>query len=97
MIFCRHCLWILGNERALASNENVWKAIVLDAKNRKCFFDADQDKELGKAILDVKKASNQLDDLLDTNSVLFKSQLWKVYGSLTYFILVLLLTFDLSC
>ncbi|KAH1189210.1 TPR and ankyrin repeat-containing protein 1 [Glycine max] len=77
----RHCLWILGNERALASNENVWKAIVLDAKNRKCFFDADQDKELGKAILDAKKASNQLDDLLDTNSVLFKSQLWKVHFS----------------
>ncbi|QCD92898.1 regulator of nonsense transcripts 1 [Vigna unguiculata] len=51
----RHCLWILGNERAITNNENVWKATVLDAKNRKCFFNADQDVEMAKAILDSKK------------------------------------------
>ncbi|QCD87121.1 regulator of nonsense transcripts 1 [Vigna unguiculata] len=73
----RHCLWILGNERAITNNENVWKAIVLDAKNRKCFFNADQDEEMVKAILDSKKKAYQFDDLLDTNSVLFRSKLWK--------------------
>jgi len=79
LISCRHCLWILGNERAITNNENVWKAIVLDAKNRKCFFNADQDEEMVKAILDSKKKAYQFDDLLDTNSVLFRSKLWKVY------------------
>ena len=72
-------MWILGNERAITNNENVWKATVLDAKNRKCFFNADQDVEMAKAILDSKKKAYQFDDLLDTNSVLFRSKLWKVY------------------
>ena len=72
-------MWILGNEWAITNNENVWKAIVLDAKNRKCFFNANQDEEMAKAILDSKKEADQFDDLLDTNSVLFRSKLWKVY------------------
>ncbi|KAL2322364.1 hypothetical protein Fmac_026743 [Flemingia macrophylla] len=77
----RHCLWILGNERALTNKENVWKAIVLDAKKRNCFFDAERDEEMAKAILDAKKERDQFDDLLDTNSYLFKDQLWKVHFS----------------
>ncbi|XP_061353992.1 uncharacterized protein LOC133298681 [Gastrolobium bilobum] len=77
----RHCLWILGNERALTSNDNVWKAVVLDAMNRKCFFNADQDMELAKAIMDAKREMDQFDDLLDTNSVLFRNAMWKVHFS----------------
>ncbi|KOM26457.1 hypothetical protein LR48_Vigan272s004500 [Vigna angularis] len=77
----RHCLWILGNEWAITKNENVWNAIVLDAKKRNCFFNAEQDEEMAKAILDSKKEADQFDDLLDTNSVLFKNKLWKVYFS----------------
>ncbi|KAK7400973.1 hypothetical protein VNO78_12282 [Psophocarpus tetragonolobus] len=77
----RHCLWIVGNERALTNNENVWKAIVLDAMNRKCFFHADQEEEMVKAILDAKKDSDEFDDLLDTNSEIFKNALWKVHFS----------------
>ncbi|KAG5019547.1 hypothetical protein JHK87_015402 [Glycine soja] len=79
----RHCLWILGNERALTSNENVWRAIVLDAKSRKCFFNVDRDNEMTKAILDAMKESDQFDDLLDTNSVHFKNAFWKICGSWT--------------
>jgi len=52
---------------------------VLDAKRRKCFFNADQNEETTKAILDSKKEADQFDDLLDINSVLFRSKLWKVY------------------
>ncbi|GAY56594.1 hypothetical protein CUMW_173100 [Citrus unshiu] len=74
----RHCLWILGNERTLTRNKSVWKALVLDAKARKCFFNADDDKDLGKAILKVKKELDELDELLNPGSVLFRSQRWKV-------------------
>ncbi|KAJ7942731.1 UvrD-like Helicase, ATP-binding domain, P-loop containing nucleoside triphosphate hydrolase [Quillaja saponaria] len=74
----RHCLWILGSERTLASDEAVWEAILLDAKNRQCFFNADEDKDMTKAILDVKKELDQFDDLLNKDSVLFRSARWKV-------------------
>lgn len=74
----RHCLWILGNERTLANSESVWEALIRDAKNRQCFFNADEDKDLAKAILEVKKEFEQLDDLLNGDSVLFRSARWKV-------------------
>ena len=77
----RHCLWILGNERTLANSESVWEKLVLDAKNRQCFFNADEDKDLAKAIIDVKKEIEQFDDLLNGDSILFKSARWKVFGA----------------
>ena len=78
----RHCLWILGNERTLVNSGSIWETLVLDAKNRQCFFYADEDKDLAKAILDVKKEFEQFDDLLNPNSILFKSARWKVFGPL---------------
>ncbi|KAL3731173.1 hypothetical protein ACJRO7_028099, partial [Eucalyptus globulus] len=45
------------------------------------FFNVDDDKDLAKAILDVKKENNQLDDLLDRGSVLFRNARWKVLFS----------------
>nr|POE69455.1 helicase sen1 [Quercus suber] len=77
----RHCLWILGNERTLVNSKSVWKDLVLDAKKRQCFFYADKDKDLAKAILDMKKEFEQFDDLLNPNSILFKSARWKVLFS----------------
>ncbi|KAA8532347.1 hypothetical protein F0562_032398 [Nyssa sinensis] len=79
----RHCLWILGNERTLANSGSVWEAIVRDAKDRHCFFNADEDTAIAKAILDVKKELDQLDDLLTGNSVLFKTARWK-FGLLVF-------------
>jgi hypothetical protein len=76
----RNCLWILGNEKTLCNSESVWEALVLDAKNRQCFFNADEDKDLNKAILDVKKELEQFDDLLKGDSILFKTARWKVLG-----------------
>ncbi|CAB4262688.1 unnamed protein product [Prunus armeniaca] len=73
----RHCLWILGHERTLLDSESVWKALVLDAKSRQCFFNADEDKNLAKAILGVKKEFDQFDDLLNADSILFRSSRWK--------------------
>ncbi|TXG56678.1 hypothetical protein EZV62_017991 [Acer yangbiense] len=45
----RHCLWILGNERTLTRSNSVWGTLVRDAKYRRCFFNADEDKDLAKA------------------------------------------------
>ncbi|XWS34413.1 hypothetical protein CRYUN_Cryun21dG0036400 [Craigia yunnanensis] len=77
----RHSLWILGNGITLAKRESVWEALVHDAKARHCFFNADEDKELAEAILDAKKYFDQLDDLLNRDSVLFKNARWKVLFS----------------
>ncbi|KAF7827415.1 recBCD enzyme subunit RecB, P-loop containing nucleoside triphosphate hydrolase [Senna tora] len=77
----RHGLWILGNEKTLTTRENVWKSLVLDAKSRQCFFNADEDMDLAKAILNVKKELDQFDDLLNSDSVLFSKSRWKVHFS----------------
>ncbi|CAN4092017.1 unnamed protein product [Withania somnifera] len=77
----RHCLWILGNEQTLLNSNSIWEALVLDAKDRQCFFHADDDTDMRKTILDVKKELNQLDDFLNGDSVLFKEQRWKVVFS----------------
>ncbi|XP_008222326.1 PREDICTED: uncharacterized protein LOC103322211 [Prunus mume] len=77
----RHCLWILGNERTLSDGESVWKDLVLDAKRRQCFFNANEDKDLAGVILEVKKEFDQLDDLLNSNSMCFRSSRWKVLFS----------------
>uniref|UniRef100_F6HG17 UvrD-like helicase ATP-binding domain-containing protein n=1 Tax=Vitis vinifera TaxID=29760 RepID=F6HG17_VITVI len=77
----RYCLWILGNERTLANSESIWEDLVLDAKKRKCFFNADEDKDIANAILEVKTEFDQLNHLLDGSSILFKSAMWKVLFS----------------
>ncbi|KAL2487579.1 uncharacterized protein Fot_40871 [Forsythia ovata] len=77
----RHCLWILGNERTLMSSNSVWEAIIRDCKDRQCFFNADEDGELVKTIIEVKKELDQLDDLLNEENMLFKSARWKVLFS----------------
>ncbi|KAM4119943.1 hypothetical protein ACJW30_03G097500 [Castanea mollissima] len=77
----RHCLWILGNDKTLVNSGSVWKTLVLDAKDRQCFFYANQDKDLAKAILDVKKKFEQFDDLAKLASELFRSAKWKVLFS----------------
>ena len=43
--------------------------LILDAKLRKCFFNADDDKDLANAILEVHKELDLLDKLLDGDSV----------------------------
>ncbi|KAH9658809.1 UvrD-like helicase ATP-binding domain-containing protein [Citrus sinensis] len=74
----RHCLWILGRERTLTRSESVWKTLLDDAKARQCFFNVDEDKDLAKAILEVKKELDELDELLNPGSILFRSERWKV-------------------
>ncbi|GJR49993.1 UvrD-like helicase, ATP-binding domain, P-loop containing nucleoside triphosphate hydrolase [Tanacetum coccineum] len=77
----RHCLWILGNERTLTNSESIWKELVCDARSRHCLFDADADECLKMTIIATKKELEQLDDLVNGNSVLFKHAKWKVLFS----------------
>ncbi|XP_058090437.1 uncharacterized protein LOC131236919 isoform X2 [Magnolia sinica] len=77
----RHCLWILGNASTLIRSDSVWEELVYDMKERGCFFNAEEDKGLAKAILQVKNELNQLDDLLKADSILLNTARWKVLFS----------------
>lgn len=49
----RYCLWIVGNAATLVSSDSVWRKLVLDAKKRDCFYNADDDKKLASTIKDA--------------------------------------------
>ncbi|XP_058748085.1 probable helicase MAGATAMA 3 [Vicia villosa] len=49
----RYCLWILGNANTLIDSYSVWRNVVLDAKRRHCFHNANKDKKLAGAIEDA--------------------------------------------
>ncbi|WVY90100.1 hypothetical protein V8G54_035614 [Vigna mungo] len=49
----KYCLWILGNAATLLSSNSVWRELVLDAKERDCFHNADKDNKLSQAIEDA--------------------------------------------
>lgn len=73
----RSCLWILGNEKALVVAD-VWQDILYDVKKKNCFFNAEEDKELAQVIINVKCELNELDDLFDKESTIFRAARWKV-------------------
>ncbi|KAK9757967.1 hypothetical protein RND81_01G197400 [Saponaria officinalis] len=77
----RHCLWVLGNEKTLVKSDSIWKKLVCNAQARDCFFNAEDDKSLAEAMIDMKKELNQLDDLLNKDSIVFKSARWTVLFS----------------
>nr|TKS00006.1 uncharacterized protein D5086_0000188140 [Populus alba] len=77
----RYCLWILGNGATLVNSDSIWKKLVTDAKERGCFYNADEDKSLSKAIMDALLEFGQLDDLLNANFVLFRNARWKLIFS----------------
>ncbi|PNT69243.1 hypothetical protein BRADI_3g51900v3 [Brachypodium distachyon] len=56
----KHCLWILGNATTLVSSKTIWQKIVADAKDRGCFFNANDDNDLSRAII---KAVIELDEV----------------------------------
>ncbi|KAM3684523.1 hypothetical protein ACB098_11G053200 [Castanea mollissima] len=74
----RHCLWILGNEATLIKRCTIWKDLVIDAKKRGCFYNADEDKSLAQAITVALVEHNQIHILLNMDSFLFKKARWKV-------------------
>ncbi|KAB1211384.1 putative ATP-dependent helicase C29A10.10c [Morella rubra] len=77
----RYCLWILGNEVTLLNSDSVWKKVILDAKQRECFYNAHEDKNLARAIAAALVELNQFDTLLCDESFLFREARWKVFFS----------------
>ncbi|KAF9664169.1 hypothetical protein SADUNF_Sadunf17G0128300 [Salix dunnii] len=73
----RYCLWILGNGSTLVNSNSIWKKLVTDAKERGCFYNAEEDTSLSKAIMDALFETGQFDALLNVNSQLFRNARWK--------------------
>ncbi|KAI3922790.1 hypothetical protein MKW98_006921 [Papaver atlanticum] len=77
----RYCLWIVGDGQALINSYSVWRKLLLNAKARGCYYNATEDYRLSKAIVNALAELNQLDDLINMNSLLLKGAWWKViYG-----------------
>ncbi|TKY64709.1 ATP-dependent helicase [Spatholobus suberectus] len=74
----RHCLWILGNGTTLLNSGSVWKKLVIDAKKRGCFYNAQEDKCLAKALLYSLIELNEVNDLHNVHSSLFSNARWEV-------------------
>ncbi|KAM2017071.1 hypothetical protein EV2_048385 [Malus domestica] len=74
----RYCLWILGNASTLVNSDSIWKKLVLDAKRRDCFHNADEDNNLAQAIAAALLELDQFHALLSIESLLFKNARWKV-------------------
>jgi len=68
----------LGNEVTLLKSDSVWKNLVLNAKERGCFYDANEDKSLARAITTALVEFEKLDVLLSNDSTLFREARWKV-------------------
>ncbi|KAK9742962.1 hypothetical protein RND81_03G208100 [Saponaria officinalis] len=80
----RHCLWILGRADVLSKANRLWDAVISNAKMSECFVNANEDEELAKVIADVKSQLNELEDLLNMKSLIFKDARWKVKFSETF-------------
>ncbi|XP_042519721.1 helicase sen1-like [Macadamia integrifolia] len=65
----RYCLWVLGNGPTLINSGSIWTKLVNDAKDRGCFFDADQDKSLKEAIIGSLVELGEFDKLLNLDSL----------------------------
>ncbi|KAM1130483.1 hypothetical protein EV1_044775 [Malus domestica] len=59
----RHCLWILGHESTLINSNSIWKNLILDAKKRECFFNADEDEKLAQAIAAAQSSCDEDDPI----------------------------------
>ncbi|KAI3871026.1 hypothetical protein MKX03_010872 [Papaver bracteatum] len=74
----RYFLWIVGDGQALINSYSVWRKLLLNAKARGCYYNATEDYRLSKAIVNALAELNQLDDLINMNSLLLKGAWWKV-------------------
>ncbi|KAK8667986.1 hypothetical protein V6N13_105458 [Hibiscus sabdariffa] len=77
----RHCLWIVGDGRTLTERQSVWQGLIRYATASSFFFNANEDKELAKAILDAKKDFGHPGDLFNQDSIILKNTRHKVPSS----------------
>jgi len=74
----RYCLWIVGNGVTLGNSDSVWERMVIDAKTRGYFYNADEDESLAQAIIAALVEVGKTDQFPNAHLVLFKSATWKV-------------------
>ncbi|XP_051193272.1 uncharacterized protein [Lolium perenne] len=65
----KHCLWIVGNATTLVSSKTVWRKIVADAKERGCFFSANDDQDLSGAIIKAVIELDEVESLLNMDNL----------------------------
>lgn len=82
----RYCLWIVGNGATLMNSGSVWERLILDAKARGCYHNADEDERLSHAITTAMIELGQFGDLLNLNSPLFRETKWKICFSQSFLI-----------
>ncbi|RZC70165.1 hypothetical protein C5167_033304 [Papaver somniferum] len=75
----RYCLWIVGDGQALINSYSVWRKLLLNAKARGSYYNATEDYRLSKAIVNALAELNQLDDLINMNSLLLRGAWWKTF------------------
>ncbi|OIV95691.1 hypothetical protein TanjilG_01485 [Lupinus angustifolius] len=75
----RYCLWVVGNGETLMNSGSVWERLVLDAKARGCYHNANENERLSRSITTSMIELDQVVHLLNTNSPLFRKARWKVY------------------
>ncbi|KAK1605915.1 hypothetical protein QYE76_029588 [Lolium multiflorum] len=63
------CLWIVGNATTLVSSKTVWRKIVADAKERGCFFSANDDQDLSGAIIKAIIELDEVESLLNMDNL----------------------------
>ncbi|CAK7338819.1 unnamed protein product [Dovyalis caffra] len=73
----RYCLWIVGNGVTLSNSNSVWERLVIDAKTRGCFYNADEDESLAQAIVAALMEVDKPDQFPNVDSVLFENARWK--------------------
>jgi senataxin len=80
----------------LQKSGSVWKKLVLDAKERGCFYESDEDKSLAQAITVALVELGELDILLNNDSLLFKEAKWQVHAMFWLFYASLHYIFELA-
>ncbi|WOG97464.1 hypothetical protein DCAR_0416804 [Daucus carota subsp. sativus] len=74
----RYCLWIFGNEATLRGSRSVWRNLINDAKNRRCYYNAQDDHRLAKTIVATLVDIDRFEVSLSIDSLLFQEAKWKV-------------------
>ncbi|KAJ9540921.1 hypothetical protein OSB04_027427 [Centaurea solstitialis] len=74
----RYSLMILGNASTLINSGSIWKDLVVDAKDRGCFFNASENKNLAQAVLGALIELRRYDCIFNMHSLLFTDAKWQV-------------------
>lgn len=62
----------------MINSGSIWKNLVLDAKDRGCFYNVSEDKHLSQAATVALVEFRQFDSLFSADSFIFNDAKWKV-------------------